>query len=79
METQASIMAKTRAKAAAGGCIALGAALAAGAALADTTRSPDATATSALAAPLNTTTFVTGVSSAGALDTTPLAFTLILR
>ena len=39
---------KTRARAAAGGCIALGAALVAGAVLADTTRSPDATATSAV-------------------------------
>lgn len=70
---------KTRARAAAGGCIALGAALVAGAVLADTTRSPDATATSAVAAPLNTTTFVSGISPAGALDTTPLAFTLIFR
>ena len=69
----------TRARATAGGCIALGAVLAAGVALADTTRSPDATATSAVAAPLNTTAFVTGTSPAGALDTTTLAFTLILR
>jgi hypothetical protein len=57
---------------------AVAAVLAVAAAIADTTRTPDATASSSAAA-LNTTVGDSDLSPAGGLSTLPLSFVLIMR